>query len=235
MPFKDRLSGAYSLVEKLEDYRDENPLILAVPRGGVPIAAALVNSLGGELDIILAKKFYTPAQTEVPIGVVTEFGDVFLAENQHSALNPSFVGMEPEDFQSLVGAEVQALKKQRQLYAPLVPLFDPEGRSVIVVAEALQTGVGALAIVESLRKKNPRQIVMATPLATPEAVSGLSAASVDVEVGEIVTNRVNIREAYRNLSSLTDDDVIHILSESRKLRPYSGVRGREVGFIEPNA
>ena len=129
--FRDRTDAANRLVEKLTPYRNKNPLILAIPRGAVPMAKIIADKLGGELDVVLVRKLRAPHQPELAIGSVDESGWAYVA---------GFVaayGATEDYIEKEKQTQMDTLRKRRAQYTPIRPPIDPAGRVVIVVDDGL--------------------------------------------------------------------------------------------------
>ena len=124
--YDDREQAAERLLESLLAYRGQHPLVLAIPRGGVPIGRLLADRLGGELDVVLVRKLGAPGQEELAVGAVAEDGDVLLAE--HAAR----VGADARYVQGEAARQRDVIARRRELYSRHRHAIDPAGRTVIV-------------------------------------------------------------------------------------------------------
>lgn len=204
--FKDRLEAARLLVKKLEKYKDEHPLILGIPRGAIPMAKILSDSLNGELSAILVHKIPAPNNPEFAIGSVGLSGKIWL--------QPYIQSLQiPEEY--IENASEQELKvlKQRQLNYGLKPLVCRD-RIVIIVDDGIATGSTVLASIKEISLYHPKKIVVATPVASLESVEKLKPMVDELVVLLIPENFYAVGQFYAGFSQVTDDEVIEILDKN---------------------
>ncbi|MGZ5256490.1 MAG: phosphoribosyltransferase, partial [Burkholderiales bacterium] len=173
--FKDRTHAGRVLAEKLKHYRD-NPdvVVLALPRGGVPVAFEVAQALHAPLDVFIVRKLGVPGHEEYAMGAIATGGV--------RVLNPDLAGMIPSSAIDAVGArEQQELERRERLYRGDRPPLQIEGRIVILVDDGLATGSTMCAAVAAIRKQNPKRIVVAVPVAAPETCDEFRA-----EVDEVI-------------------------------------------------
>lgn len=166
--FKDRLQAAQLLAERLLRYRGQSPLILAIPRGAVPMGVVLAQQLAGELDVVLVHKLCAPFQPELAIGAIDESGHASLAPHAAS------VGATPTWITAEKNRQLEVLRQRRRHYSPLRPPATIADRVVIVVDDGLATGATMAAALTAIRRSKPARLVCATPVASPEALAQVS-------------------------------------------------------------
>jgi putative phosphoribosyl transferase len=171
--FHDRLDAAARLVDRLRHYQGQRPLVLAVPRGGVPLGRVLADALDGDLDVVLVHKIGAPAQPELAIGAVDEHGHVVLDDLARDLGVPDAAAM------AIAAQETERLKARRAALGTAPA--DPAGRVVIIVDDGIATGATVMAALRTVRRAAPRRVVVATPVAPPETVQRLV-----VEADEVV-------------------------------------------------
>lgn len=209
MKFGDRTQAAYQLADKLKEQRGKHPLILAIPRGAVPMAKVLSDQLEGELDLILVHKFGFPQYPEFALGSVTEEGDIYLGQGAES------LGLKQSDIEHSALREIEKLRKKRELYTPRHKPADPKGRVVIIVDDGIATGATMTAAVRSLQLKDANRIIVATPVASSEAVRLLVDECAEVCAIDIPKDFLSVGQFYDDFSQVEDEEVIRIMGEEK--------------------
>ncbi len=209
LPFEDREDAAKKLLSHLTEFKGQNPLVLGIPRGAIPMAKIIADGLGGEFDMILVKKIGHPLQPEFAIGSVTEDGEVVLG------LGAREHGISEEDVENYAVKQVELLHKQRrQLGKGRLPI-SPKDRIVIVVDDGIATGATMTAAVQSLRHRGAKRIIVAAPVASPQAVHLLEMEGVEVRTVAVPDPFGAVGYYYRNFSQVSDAEVGALFS----LRP----------------
>ena len=142
--FEDRDDAARQLAARLQPYRDQHPLLLAIPRGAVPMAKLLADALGGEFDVVLVRKLRAPHHAETAIGAVDESGWTYLAPYAAA------MGADQDYIEREKQTQLATIRARRESYTPIRPPLDPAGRLVIVVDDGLATGATMLAALHAL-------------------------------------------------------------------------------------
>ena len=211
--YTDRRAAGRALGERLRTRELPDPLVLALPRGGVPVGVEVAAALHAPMDIVVARKIGAPGRPELGVGAITVQGPpVFDADLLHR------LGLHADQLAATVEAERSEARRRVAAFrgdraAPAI-----EGRSVIVVDDGLATGVTARAAVRSLRQANPGRLVLAVPVGSGQAVASLSA---EVEVVCLLTP-ARFRAVgyhYRDFSQLDDEDVRALLRAARESAP----------------
>jgi putative phosphoribosyl transferase len=166
--FKDRHDAGRRLAALLEPVRSERPVVVGMPRGGVPVAAEVAQALDAPLDVVLVRKIGAPQNPEFAIGALAEGGVHVLSEEAVRAL-----GLSELELQALVALGEAELSEQLRRYRGDREPVDLTGRTVILVDDGLATGRSARAAVRSLRRRGAARVVLGVPVASPEAANAL--------------------------------------------------------------
>ena len=204
--FSNRVSAARKLAEKLISYRGRHPLVLAIPRGAVPMARVISEALEGDLDVALVHKLRAPGQPELAIGSVDETGQVYL--NRYARE----MGLSEEEIDREKRHQLEILKKRRRQYTPVHQPIDPAGRVVIVVDDGIATGSSMIAALRAVRFKHPEKLITAIPVAPQEsleAVGRLVDETVCLLVPEIF---YSVGAFYESFDQVGDAEVVQILA-----------------------
>ena len=206
MIFADRIAAAGQLAEALSECRGRNPLILAIPRGAVPMAKVMVDMLGGEIDVVLVRKLRAPGNPEFAIGSVDESGWVYLADYTATT------GADETYIRNEVVAQLETIRRHRIQYTPVRPPLDPAGRVVIVIDDGLATGSTMIAALHALRAKQPAELICAVPVAPPDTLKKIRGNADRVVCLSAPVNFQAVGQFYLDFPQVTDEEVIAILA-----------------------
>jgi predicted phosphoribosyltransferase len=209
MPFTDRAAAGRRLAGALERFRTRSPVVLALPRGGVPVGFEVARALGAPLDVIDARKLGAPGHEELAVGAIAP-GAVYVDPLMVRRLRVSAAYLE-----RIAAVEGRELERRERLYRSGRAPVDVEGRVVILVDDGLATGATARAAVASLRQRRPAQVILAVPVGAPETVDRLGQVADEVVCLEMPHDFRAVSQAYGDFSPTSDAEVVSCLSAAR--------------------
>jgi len=209
--FEDRAQAARLLVRRLEEYRGQRPLVLAIPRGAVPMGKIVAEALGGDLDVVLVRKLRAPHNPELAIGSIDETGMVYLDPDTRDLWDEPY--LEAEE-----GIQLETLRRRRQMYEPAGSPIDAAGRVAIVLDDGIATGSTMIAALRAVRARHPAKLVAATGVASAEALRLIGRECDEVVCLETPALLYAIGYHFRDFSQVSDDDVVATLREARRPR-----------------
>jgi putative phosphoribosyl transferase len=212
--FADRRDAGQQLAADLRHLQASDPVIIGLPRGGVPVAVEVAERLGAPLDIIVVRKLGCPWQPELGIGA--------LAEGSVRVINEVLVrelDMTQEQLEEVTAREEVELTRRVRRYRGDRPPIDVSDRTVIIVDDGLATGYTARAAIEALRQHGAARTVIAVPVAPEDGAAHLRDVADDVVAVITWPFFFAIGDAYDDFSQLTDEDVVSILGRAQ---PWPG-------------
>jgi putative phosphoribosyl transferase len=208
--FRDRRDAGRHLAAALAHLRAEHPVVLGLPRGGVPVAAEVAAALGAPLDVILVRKLGVPYQPELAMGAIGEDGVRVL--NRDLIARAGITDTEIARVEAAERAELERRARRFRGDRPAVPL---EGRTVVIVDDGLATGATARAAVQVARAHGARRVVLAVPVAPPDTAAALAADADEVIAVVQPTPFYAIGQFYDDFTQTPDDEVIAALDAAR--------------------
>lgn len=193
------------LADKLKAYQGKNPLILAIPRGAVPMAKIIADKLDGEFDVVLVRKLRAPNYVELAVGSVDENGWTYVADHAAS------VGADDEYIEAEKQHQIATIKQRRAQYTPIRPPIDPAGRIVIVIDDGLATGATMISALHGLRGRKPVRLICAIPVSPPETLRKIQPLADQVICLLTPDNFSAVGQFYVDFPQVEDDEVVAIL------------------------
>jgi len=189
------------------------PLVLALPRGGVPVGVEVARALGADLDVTVARKIGAPGHAELGVGAVAE--DEQPVFDLHHL---GYLGLRPEDLIGTVHREIVELRRRVALYRGGRPAPEPAGRLVVVVDDGLATGVTARAALRSLRAHRPGQLIFAAPVGAADSADALIGDADQVVLTARPSPFGAVGAWYDDFDQISDEEVVALLTEARSHR-----------------
>lgn len=211
-PLPDRQTAGVRLAARLRHYRDERPVVLALPRGGVPVGFEIASRLGAPLDILIVRKIGAPGNPEYGLGAVVEGGTRFLDEPRVRA-----IGHTVRDLGPIIAREMAEVERRAQEFRAGRPPVDIHDRTVILVDDGVATGGTVLAALQAIRSRGPRRIVVALGVAPPDTVESLRAEVDDLVVLLVPRVFFAVGEWYHQFSQVSDEEVLVLLERAREI------------------
>lgn len=203
--FANRQDAGLRLAQELEVRRGQNIIIIAVPRGGVVVAAEIAKGLQAPLDLVIPRKIGAPGNPELAIGAIAGDQDVILNEPLMQTL-----GVTSEYLEKAKARELAEIDRRRQRYLSHPPL-DIQGRVAILVDDGLATGFTALAAIKALRRRKPEELVVAVPVAPQDTYDLVKSQVDDLICLDIPRAFYAVGQFYRNFTQVSDEQVTAIL------------------------
>jgi putative phosphoribosyl transferase len=213
--FADRREAGRQLARALMRYSSENPLVLALPRGGVPVAFEVARALGADLDLLLVRKIGAPGQEELGLGALVDGSDPEVVWNEEAIrlVQPS------QDY--LAGEtqrQLREIERRRKRYFGDRPPASPKGRAVIVVDDGIATGGTVRSALRALRRTGAKRLILAVPVCPRDAAAALRNDADEVVCLAAPEPFYAVGLHYGNFEQTSDEEVAALLESARQIR-----------------
>ncbi|MBL0313102.1 MAG: phosphoribosyltransferase [Holophagaceae bacterium] len=210
--FRDRQQAGRLLSRALTHLKGRSPIVLALPRGGVPVAAEVASALAAPLDVVVVRKIGAPFHKELGVGALVLLDQPEVVWN-HSLLKE--LGLREADLHDLVQDEEIEARRRLALYRGSRPALDLKGRVVILVDDGLATGITAEAALQALRRTHPAHLVLAVPVAPPDTLERLSKEADEVVCLKRPLWFSAVGQFYDDFAQTSDAEVVSLLAQAR--------------------
>src|ERR1700730_16928729 len=209
--FADRRDAGRQLAAALLRFKDEHPVVLALPRGGVPVAFEVAQALGAPLDVALVRKIGAPGQSELGLGAVVDGKDPQMILNEEVV---RLVRPQADYLQAEKARQVQELERGRWLYRGDRPAPGIESRTVIVVDDGMATGGSAKAVLHALSAQHAGKLVLAVPVAPAETLEALASDADEIVCLATPDPFFSVGQHYVDFAQTTDEAVVNLLERA---------------------
>ena len=208
MPFKNRTDAGRRLAKALTQYKSLRPVVLALPRGGVPVAAEVAAALEAPLDLVLVRKVGVPNQPELAMGAVTDGAQPMVVRNSEII---EACSVSAQEFDAVASEELAEIERRRRRYIGDRTRAEVEGKVAIIIDDGIATGATTLAAIQAVRSRKPKELVLAVPVAPLDTVKKLH-SEVDAIVCLDTPEELGaIGYFYRDFHQIGDEEVIATL------------------------
>lgn len=209
--FADRRDAGRQLAALLRPRQYPEPLVLALPRGGVPVGFEVARALAAPLDVLLVRKIGAHDQPELGLGAVVDGADPQVVLDDELV---RLVAPPPGYIKREIARQLAEIERRRQLYAGARPPISPTGHTAIVVDDGVATGGTARAALRALRRLAPRLLVLAVPVAAEESAEALAEEADEVVCVERLRTLHAVGAHYRDFRQTSDEEVVRLLAEA---------------------
>ena len=208
MLFQDRADAGLQLAKALLKYKRRHPVILALPRGGVPVAAQVAAALDAPLDLLLVRKIGVPSQPELAMGAVADGEEPVIIRNT-DVIELSDVST--QEFDEICKAECAEIERRRKRYLGNRIRSEVTGQVAIIIDDGIATGATTLAAIKAVRVRKPKELVLAVPVAPRDTIKKLHAEADAIVCLDTPREFGAIGYFYRDFPQVSDDEVIALL------------------------
>jgi putative phosphoribosyl transferase len=214
--FVDRRSAGVELAQEFMTRNYSDPVVLALPRGGVPVALEVARALKAPLDLVMVRKIGVPHQPEVAAGAVVNGAQPELVINDRIA---AYAGLSESDLNRLAVVQLQEIKRRRAIYLKDREPVSVKGRTAIIVDDGIATGATIRAALKAVRRQKPLRLVLAVPVAAADTLSTLRDDVDDIICLSIPDDFYAIGPHYLDFNQVGDDEVVRLLAEAANILP----------------
>ncbi len=208
--FANRNDAGRQLAKVLDTYKGQRPLILAIPRGAVPMGKVIADALEGDLDVVLVRKLTSPYSSEFALGSVDESGWMFVADYAAGS------GGTPEYMEREKQRQMETLKARRAQYTPFRQPLDPKDRITIVIDDGLATGSTMIAALHATWAKQPSKLICAVPVAPPDTLEKIRPYCDELVCLSAPYNFQAVGQFYADFNQVSDEVVMETLRQAHK-------------------
>lgn len=214
--FIDRQDAGKRLAAALVKTHPQSPVVLALPRGGVPVGFEVATALGAPLDIVVVRKLGAPGEHELGLGAIVD------GDHPQSVLNEEIIdelNVSPEYLRAEIQSELNEIRRRQELYRKGRSSINVGGRTAIVVDDGIATGGSIRAALRGVRRMGPKKLVLAVPVAPPDTIEALRSETDDIVCLETPAAFFAIGEFYQDFSQASDQEVMDLLDAAYQRNP----------------
>jgi predicted phosphoribosyltransferase len=209
MSFKNRSEAGRKLAARLAIYKGQHPLLLALPRGGVPVAAEVAAVLGAPIDLVLVRKIGVPSQPELAMGAIVDGDSPIIVRNEDVI---RLAGVDERGFGAARDREFAEIERRRRLYLGGRNRIGVKDRVAIVIDDGIATGATTRAALRAIRMRQPAKLILAVPVGPTDTIEAMREEADEVLCLEIYEDFRAIGAFYDDFRQITDQEVIDILA-----------------------
>jgi len=210
MPFSNRTEAGRKLAEALVFYKEQHPVILALPRGGAPVAAEIAAALEAPLDLVLVRKIGVPFQPELAMGAVIDGQEPLVVRNEQVI---RMAEINQSEFDAIRDRELEEIERRRKLYLGSRPHPELKGQTVIIVDDGIATGATIRVALRAIRMRKPRKLILAVPVAPTQSLDELRTEADEIVCLEDYEDFGAIGLYYSDFRQISDAEVIELLAQ----------------------
>ena len=210
MPFSNRTEAGRELAKALAFYKEQHPVILALPRGGAPVAAEIATALEAPLDLMLVRKIGVPFQPELAMGAVIDGQEPLVVRNEQVI---RMAEINESEFDAIRDRELEEIERRRKLYLGSRPHPELKGQTVIIVDDGIATGATIRVALRAIRMRKPRKLILAVPVAPTQSLDELRTEADEIVCLEDYEDFGAIGLYYSDFRQISDAEVIKLLEQ----------------------